>query len=181
MVVAPPALDPGPRGAGRTTARRYRLRQRMVAIGDDFFIQDDQGARVFTVDGQALRARDTLIFRDMAGAALCQIRQRVLRVRDTMEVEGANGETVVQVRKAMLSPLRDRYVVTIGTGPELAVQGNILDHEFHISDGRTTVADISKQWFRVRDSYGVAIGPGQPAILILAAVVCIDQMANPVK
>jgi uncharacterized protein YxjI len=158
------------------------MAQRMVAIGDDFFIQDDQGARVFKVDGKALRVRDTLIFRDMHGNELCKIQERMVRVRDTMEVEGANGETLAHVKKAMITPLRDRYVVKIGNGPDLDVQGNILDHEFRITDGRTTVAEISKKWFRVRDSYGVEIiGPGQNDVVILAATVCIDQMSNPAK
>jgi uncharacterized protein YxjI len=40
------------------------------------------------------------------------------------------------------------------------------------------VAEVSKKWFRVRDSYGVAIDPGQDDIVILAVTVCIDQMAH---
>lgn len=161
--------------------RRYRMVQRLVAIGDDFFIQGDQGERVFKVDGKALRVRDTLIFRDMQGSELCKIQQRLMRIRDTMEVEGPNGEPLAHVKKAMITPLRDRYVIRIGNGPDLNVQGNILDHEFRISDGQHTVAEISKKWFRVRDSYGVEIGPGQNDIVILAATVCIDQMANPAR
>jgi len=35
------------------------------------------------------------------------------------------------------------------------VQGNILDHEYHIREGRDKAAEVSKKWFRVRDSYGV--------------------------
>ncbi len=40
-----------------------------------------------------------------------------------------------------------------------------------------TVAEVSKKWFRVRDSYGVEVAPGQNAAPILAMAVCIDQMA----
>ncbi len=36
---------------------------------------------------------------------------------------------------------------------------------------------MSKKWFRVRDSYGVEVAPGQDAPLLLAVAVCIDQMA----
>jgi uncharacterized protein YxjI len=153
--------------------------QRMVAIGDDFFIQDDQGNRAYQVDGKALRARDTLVFRDMNGEELCRIQQRVMRVKDTMDIESPNGVSLAQVKKALITPLRDRYTVRIGNGPDLDVSGNILDHEFRILDGRTTVAEISKRWFRVRDSYGVEVDAGQNVVLILAATVCIDQMSNP--
>ena len=178
-----PPAQPGPEGTGRPgrlgRPSRYRMVQRMVAIGDDFFIQDDQGNRAYQVDGKALRARDTLVFRDMNGEELCRIQQRVMRVKDTMDIEGPNGVSLAQVKKALITPLRDRYTVRIGNGPDLDVSGNILDHEFRILDGRTTVAEISKRWFRVRDSYGVEVDAGQNVVLILAATVCIDQMSNP--
>ena len=40
------------------------------------------------------------------------------------------------------------------------------------------VAEISKKWFRIRDSYGVDVESGQEDIVILAVTVCIDQMAH---
>jgi uncharacterized protein YxjI len=117
----------------------------------------------------------------MNGQELCRIQQRMLRVKDTMEIEGPNGEAVAHVKKALITPLRDRYVVKIGNGPDLDVKGNILDHEFRIVDGHATVAEVSKRWFRVRDSYGVEVVPGQDDIVLLAATVCIDQMSNPAR
>ena len=43
----------------------------------------------------------------------------------------------------------------------MEVKGNILDHEYTIGEGRDKVAEISKKWFRIRDSYGVEIENGQ--------------------
>jgi uncharacterized protein YxjI len=40
------------------------------------------------------------------------------------------------------------------------------------------VAHVSKRWFRVRDTYGVEIEPGEDDVLILAATVAIDQMTH---
>ena len=68
------------------------------------------------------------------------------------------------VKKALISPLRDRWSVQIGDGPDLEVQGNILDHEYTFTDGRTPVATVSKQWFRVADTYGVEIAPDQDPV-----------------
>jgi uncharacterized protein YxjI len=122
------------------------MTQRMGAIGDNYYIQDDQGARVFKVDGQALCVRDTLIFRDMSGNDLCRTQEHMVRVKDTMEVEAAHGETSAHVKKAMITPLHDHCVVRIGNGPDLDVQGNILTHEFRITDGSTTVAESPNSW-----------------------------------
>ena len=42
---------------------RYKIRQKMFSIGDDFWIENQDGQKVFKVDGKALRLRKTLILR----------------------------------------------------------------------------------------------------------------------
>ncbi len=168
------------RGMGRagSGANHYQMRQKMVAIGDDFWIENDHGQRVFKVDGKALRIRQTLIFEDAHGNELAKIQERMMRVKDSMEVEGPNGEKLAMVKKALITPLRERWVVRVKNGPDLEVHGNILDHEYTIGEGRDKIAEVSKKWFRLRDSYGVAIEPGQDDVLVLAVAVCIDEMAH---
>jgi uncharacterized protein YxjI len=165
-------------GTRRGGGTRYQMRQKMVSIGNDFWIENDQGQKVFKVDGKALRVRSTFRFEDAQGNELCKIQERMLRVKDSMEIEGPHGEQLAMVKKALITPLRERWVVKIKGGPDLDVQGNILDHEYSIGEGRDKVAEVSKKWFRVRDSYGVSIDPGQEDIIILAVAVCIDEMAH---
>ena len=157
---------------------RYQMRQKMVSIGDDFWIENEQGQKVFKVDGKALRVRQTLVFEDAHGTELAKIQERKLRVKDSMEIEGPHGENLATVKKAMVTPVRERWDVKIKGGKDLEVKGNILDHEYTIGEGRDKVAEVSKKWFRVRESYGVAIDPGQEDVIILAVAVCIDQMAH---
>jgi uncharacterized protein YxjI len=133
------------------------------------------------VDGKVLRVRDTLVFKDMQGNKLCQIQERMLRVKDTMEIEGPDGKTLATVKKALITPLRDRWTVKIKGGPDLDVQGNILDHEYRIGEGRQKVGEVSKKWFRLRDTYGVEIAEGQDDVIILAVTVAIDIMAHPTR
>jgi uncharacterized protein YxjI len=154
------------------------MRQKLIAFGDDFYIENEQGQKVFKVDGKVLRVRDTLVFKDMAGTKLCQIQERMLRVKDTMKIEGPDGRTLATVKKAIITPLRDRWTVRIKGGPDLEVQGNILDHEYRIGEGRQKVGEVSKKWFRVRDTYGVEVAEGQDDVLILAVTVAIDAMAH---
>jgi uncharacterized protein YxjI len=164
------------RGGG--DKNRYQMRQKLVSIGDDLWIENEHGEKVYKVDGKALRIRRTLIFEDRSGRELAKIQERMLRVKDSMEVEGPGGEQMAMVKKALITPLRDRWTVKIRGGPDLEVQGNILDHEYTIGEGRDKVAEVSKKWFRVRDTYGVEIEPGQDDILILAVTACIDQMSS---
>jgi uncharacterized protein YxjI len=168
--------DRGPGGGGGNN--RYQMREKLVSIGDDFWIENSQGQKTFKVNGKAVRVRDTLDFEDRQGNVLCKIQERKLRVKDSMEVEAPGGGQVAMVKKAIISPVRDRFTVKIKNGPDLEVKGNILDHEYTIGEGRDKVAQVSKKWFRIRDSYGVEIEPGQDDIVILATTVCIDQMAH---
>jgi uncharacterized protein YxjI len=164
------------RGGG---ADHYRMRQKLVSIGDDYWIENDQGERVYKVDGKALRVRQTLIFQDARGAELVKIQERMLRARDTMEIEDRDGRRVAMVKKAMITPLRERWTVKVADGPDLEVQGNIVDHEYTIEDGRTKVAEVSKKWFRVADTYGVEVATGQDPVVILAVTAVLDTMAHP--
>jgi uncharacterized protein YxjI len=159
----------------------YQMRQRLMSIGDDFWIESDRGERAYKIDGKALRLRKTLIFEDPSGRELAKIQQKVARIKDTMEIEDPDGHTLATVKKALITPMRERWVVKIEDGPDLDIQGNILDHEYTFTEGRTPVATVSKRWFRVADSYGVEIAPGQNPVVILAATVALDAMAHPAR
>ena len=160
------------------TAVRYKVRQRMVAIGDDCWIEDGDGRRAFKVDGKALRVRKTLMIEDAQGQPQCRVQERMLRVKDTMEIETPSGQRIALVRKAIITPVRDRWTVKVGDGPDLEVQGNVLHHEYTIGDGDRKIAEVSKKWFRLRDMYGVEVAPGQNESLILAVAIVIDMMAH---
>ena len=163
------------------TATRYQMRQKLVSIGDDFYIKNEAGQNAFKVDGKVLRVRDLLVFEDMHGKKLCQIQKRMLHIKDTIAIDDADGNEIAKVKKAIITPVRDRWTVKIRNGPDMDVQGNILDHEYEIKEGRRKVAQVSKKWFRVRDTYGVEVAPDQEDVVILAITVALDNMAHPTK
>ena len=91
------------------SAHRFQMRQKMISIGDDYWIENEDGDRVFRVDGKALRLRDTFDLEDAHGNKICRIQTRVLHIRDSMAIEDADGEKLALVHKALISPLRDRW------------------------------------------------------------------------
>jgi uncharacterized protein YxjI len=165
------------RGDDRLGGTRYQMREKLFAIGDDFWIDTEDGEHAYKVDGKALRVRDTFILENAAGEELFKAQEKELRIRDTMKIE-RDGETVATIKKALITPLRDRFAIELADGGELSAKGNIVDHEFEIERDGEKVAEISKRWFRVRDTYGIEVAPGQDDALILAATACIDEMAS---
>ena len=160
-------------------ATRYRMQEKLIAIGDDFWIENEAGQRAFKVNGKAIRVRDTLLLETPNGEELFSIQAKMLHVRDTMNIE-RGGRKVASVKKALVTPLRDRFSIDVEDGDDLEAKGNIVDHEYKIERKGDQVAEISRRWFRVRDSYGIEIAPGQDDALLLAITVCIDQMTHDV-
>jgi uncharacterized protein YxjI len=153
------------------------MREKLFAIGDDYWIETEDGQRAFKVNGKAARLRSTFILESPSGDELFKIQEKKLHIRDTMEIE-RDGDTVATVKKALITPLRDRFAIELEEGGELSAKGNIVDHEYEIERDGDTVATISKRWFRVRETYGIEIAPGENDAMILAATVCIDEMAD---
>jgi len=168
----------GPRGRGGESKHIYRMHEKLISIGDDYWIENEEGRREFYVDGKALRLRDTLILKDVQGNDLYKIQEMLLKIRDTMDIKRADGGPAATIKKAFINILRDRWKVEIPDGPDMEIHGNILDHEYRIDAEGERIAEVSKKWFRIRDTYGVEIMPGQDDALILAITAAIDQMAH---
>ncbi len=159
-------------------SNRYKIRQKMLSIGDDFWIENQDGQRVFKVDGKALRLRKTLILEDMNGNKLAKIQERLLAIKDTMAVEDVDGNQMAIIKKGLVAPLGDHWTVKVRGGPDFDVQGNILDLEYSIMQRRKKIAEVSKKWLSLADTYAVEIDDGQNDILILALAIAIDMMSH---
>jgi uncharacterized protein YxjI len=166
----------GGRGGGTETV--FQMRQQMFAIGDDFWIETNDGRRVFKVDGKALRIRKTLILEDAGGQPRYTIKEKLVSIREVMTIDDAAGNPVATVKKALISPLRERYSIDLAAGGEWQAQGNIVDHEYRISGPAGDIAEVGKRWFRMRDTYGIHVQPGNDEALVIAIAVVIDSMSH---
>ncbi len=155
--------------------RRFQMREEMIAIGDDSWVTDESGAKAFHVDGKAVRLRDTWILQDADGNDVAEIKERKLTLRDKMHIVVRGHEATVTKR---IIGIRDHFKIEMDGVADLSAHGNVVDHEYEIEQDGTKVAEISKKWFRVRDTYGVeVIGDTDPA-LVLAITVAIDGMVG---
>ena len=158
---------------------RFLVRDRLLGFGDDYWIEDDRGSKVFLVDGKAMRLRDTFELKDAQGHVLIDIRQKMFALRDTMVIE-RGGETLATVRRKRLSLLRNHFRVELADGStELDVSGRIVDREFAVEYDGELLAVVSRRWLHVRETYGVDVvrEDADPALLIAVAV-CVIHLAE---
>nr|BFD83762.1 LURP-one-related/scramblase family protein [Streptomyces sp. Xyl84] len=157
---------------------RFLVRDRILGIGDDYWIEDEHGAKVFLVDGKAMRLRDTFELKDAQGRVLIDIHQKMLSLRETMVIE-RDGQALAKIRRKRLSLLRNHYRVSLVDGTGLDVSGKILDREFAVEYDGELLAVISRRWLSLVDTYGVDVvrDDADPALLIAVAV-CVIHLAE---
>ncbi|WP_455356212.1 LURP-one-related/scramblase family protein [Streptomyces sp. SYSU K217416] len=157
---------------------RYLVRDKIFAIGDDYWIEDEEGRHAFLVDGKALRLRDTLELKDPDGRVLVTLREKMFSLRDAMTIE-RDEQPLATIRKKRLSLLRNHYRVALVEGTELDVSGRILDREFAVEYEGELLAHISRRWFKVRETYAVnVVREDADAALLIAVAVCVIRMAE---
>jgi uncharacterized protein YxjI len=160
-----------------TTWTRYKLQRKLFSIGEDFWIENEQGEEVFKVDGKALTLRETFVLEDRNGSELLTVEAKLLAVRPTMKIL-REGQLYATVTKKLLTFLHQHYTIQVEGGVAYDVEGNITNHEYEVSSNGAVVAQISRQWFSVRDAYGVAVGTAIDHALMLAAAICIDEISE---
>lgn len=156
---------------------RFQLRQKIFSFGDDYTIRDERGRERFFVDGKVLTLRNTLVFEDMQEHELAVIRQRILAWGPTFEIE-RDGKVAAIVKKHLFTLLRCRFSVDVPGPDDLEAQGSFLDYEYEFTRRGERVAEVSKRFFALTDTYGVEIADGEDVVLLLAATVVIDQCCH---
>ena len=112
---------------------------------------------------------------DTRGHTVAKIQEKKLSVRGKIKIDTDGGSA--NVKKAIVG-IRDRFEVDVDNGHDLKAHGNIVDHEYKIERKGDVIAEVSKRWFRVRDTYGIEIFDENATVLLLSVTVAIDALAN---
>ncbi len=150
------------------------MRQRVLSLGQDYWVTDEAGNRVFLVDGKVLAFRRTFELKGARGEVYAVARKKVFALRDTMVVR-VGGAHVASVRKKLFSPVRHSFTIAFASGEQWIAQGDLIEKNYVLEGPQGVVAQTSHKWFRIRDTYGVEVyHPDVP--LALTIVVCIDEL-----
>jgi Uncharacterized conserved protein len=158
-----------------STGQTFVLNQKLMSIGGDLWIDDAAGAHAFEVDGKAFAVRRTLVLQDPAGNLLYEINQSLAHLHHTFEIK-RDDAVVATIQKALLNVLGDHFTIDMANGEQLAVTGDWISREFHVTRAGSDVIFASRRLLAIRDCYGVQIAPGFDTPLALAIVIALEQM-----
>lgn len=152
---------------------RYLMKQKFFCMGDDFMIKDAPGNDIFLVDGRAFSFGQKLSFQDMSGAEQAFISQKLLSWGPTYEIY-RGGELWAVVKKKMFTFFHCQFTVDVPGPDDYVAEGSFLDNEYTFFRAGGAVAQVSKRFFSLTDTYGIDIIDGEDDVTILAAAVVID-------
>jgi len=107
------------RGGDEPGGERFLMREKLLAIGDDFWIENDRGERAYRVNGKAFRLRQAFVLEDAAGGEVARIQERKLSIRDKIAIE-RGGDTVATISKKWFR-VRESYGVDIAAGEDASL------------------------------------------------------------
>ena len=81
---------------------RYKMRQHLLSLGEDYTIEDESGHPVYKVDGKLLRIRETFVIEDRDGNEVATIREKKIALRDSMKIL-RGGDTIATIRSGKVN------------------------------------------------------------------------------
>lgn len=153
---------------------RYRIKEKFWAFGNDFYIEDEKGDRVFFIDGKAFSWGDKLSFQDMQGNELAYIAQKLLTFMPKYAIY-RNDKLFAEVKKEF-TWFRKQFTLDVPGPNDYTIDGSFWEHEYVFKRGGRDVAVVSRRFFSLTDSYGVDIVEGEDDVSILATCIVIDQV-----
>jgi uncharacterized protein YxjI len=152
----------------------FALHQTLLSFTGDAWIDDDQGNRLYEVDGKVALSR-TLDLLDQAGTVLYTLQQPLMSLHRSFAISRGD-QPVGNVAKELFTFLGDRFTISLTDGEPLEGSGDFLDHEFRVTRGDTEVIAASRAWFTMHDTYGVRVADGFDEPLALAIAIAIEQI-----
>lgn len=112
------------------------MKQKFFSLGGAFYIKNNLGQDVFSVEGAAFSFGHQLTFRDLSGNELAFIRQKLLSWGPAYEIF-RDGQLFTVVRKELFTFFKHVFTVDVPGPDDLVAEGDLLGLEFTFSrDGR---------------------------------------------
>lgn len=156
--------------------KRYQIKQKFWALGDDFQILDGEGVPVYHVDGEAFSWGSNLSFRNMRGEELAYISQKLFSFRPRFSIY-RRGRLFAEIEKEF-SWFGKEFTLDVPGPNDYSIKGSFWTHDYAFTRSGRIVATVSKAFWSLTDCYGVEIVEGEDDEAILCTAVVIDQVLH---
>lgn len=153
---------------------RYQLSQKFLSIAGRFEVKDIDGNLKYIATGKFFSITKSFNVTTESGKHVAVIKQKLFSFRPTFYVHLSNG-TRVKVMKTFLPLFKSQFLVTYDD-IEIIASGNFLTHEFNFTLNNVVIAQVSKKWFSLTDSYGLEVVKAEHSELAICILLVIDAI-----
>jgi len=154
---------------------QFQVKQKILSIGDNFIIQDQNGHPHYQVSGQVFSFGDKLSLEDLNGHELFYIEQKLMRLMPEYYLY-KKGQTMA-ICKKRFTLFGSKFDIESQYG-NFEINGYPLNYTYEIIKDGKIVATVDKQLFSFSDTYGVEINESEDYAFILSLIIIIDQVVH---
>ncbi|MFK7926261.1 MAG: LURP-one-related/scramblase family protein [Bacteroidia bacterium] len=144
----------------------------MWSLNKTYNILNQSGEAIFQIIGKPFSWGNNLSFQNMEGEEILKIKQTLLTWMPKYEL--IEEDVVVAVLEKEFSWFKKRFTLDIPGPNDYTIQGDFWEHEFSFDRFGKSVASVSKDIFKMADTYGVSITEEEDHELILATVAVVN-------
>lgn len=154
----------------------YKVKQKIWAWSDSFKILDQNDNLAYLVKGKPFSWGENLSFQDVDGRELAKITQKLLSFKPSYEIH-KNDSLFAEVIKEF-SWFNNKFTLDVPGPNDYEITGSFWGYEYEFTRGGQRVAQVSKSFWSLSDTYGVNIVSGEDDVSILCTVMVVDLVCH---
>lgn len=146
------------------------VKQRFLTLRAEFDVTNTAGEPLYYVVGRSFSLADKFTITDTNGQDCLMIEQQFLSWHRKYHII-KDGKVIATVNQDWTMFKDKFYIEDLGW----EIEGDFIDHEYQIMEGRNLIARVSRELFTLSDRYALHIRQEEHADLILAISIIIDS------
>ncbi|CAF1342456.1 unnamed protein product [Rotaria sp. Silwood1] len=160
-----------------TSTRRYKIREKLLSLTDNYKIKDESDQDVFIVRSKLLTIADKMVLEDMNGNGLIKIEEELCHLHPTYKIfsihDGDKGRQLALVKKKF--SWNEKFSVNSVYGEYKLEALDFLGRSFTLKKEDRTVAIASRKYSSLVDTYEAEIDGSEDHPFVLALIIIINQ------
>jgi uncharacterized protein YxjI len=154
---------------------KYKIRQKIFSLGDNFTVKNEYDEDILTVAGKIFSLGNKLKIYDLHDNELFYIEQRLFKLLPEYFIY-KEGSEVAHLKKEF-SFFKPKININSYFGT-FSIEGDVIHHNFFISQDGIQVAEVSKKLFSFTDDYTLELFIDNNTDFLITLVIVIDQILH---
>lgn len=148
---------------------RLYIKQRVFSWNDKFVVKDEFNNDKYYGESELFAFGHKLHIYNKSKIEVAYIKERLFSFTPRFQINVMGIEVGELVKK--ITFFKPSYYIQ---NSNLTLEGNILEHNYRLLDGKKVLMKVSKGWFTFGDSYVLDISNPEDELLCLSIVLALD-------